>query len=281
VAPLQATVEAAAGASYPLVELRRRVLLAEALATAGDRDRSQRELAAVAEGADRRGARLIRSEAEAVAARLGLTVPSAVEAPAEPEAPSEVVPLGERLVTSLFADVRGYSEAAAGASPARLADDMATLYRFARATITSQDGVVDKFAGDAVMATFNVSGTQVDHCVRALEAALGLRDKAELTGLRLGIGIAVGPAILGRGASADNIAVTGVSTNLAARLQAAAGAGEVLLSDDAYLRVSGWLAERDLVADREELELKGFDGAQVAYRIAAPEPAPNAAAGRG
>ena len=127
------------------------------------------------------------------------------------------------------------------------------------------------------MATFNVSGTQVDHCVRALEAALGLRDKAELTGLRVGIGIAVGPAILGRGASADNIAVTGVSTNLAARLQAAARAGEVVLSDEAYLRVRPWLGERGLLAAREELELKGFDGAQVAYRIAAPQPVGQAA----
>ena len=105
------------------------------------------------------------------------------------------------------------------------------------------------------------------------------KNKADLTGLRVGIGIAVGPAILGRGASADNIAVTGVSTNLAARLQAAARAGEVLLSDDAYLRVRPWLGDRGLVAEREEVELKGFDGAQVAYRIPAPRPVGRATAG--
>jgi len=272
-------VEAAAEARHRLVELRRRILLAASLAAGGDRDGAERELRSAVEDADRREARLIRSEAEAVAGRLGIELPERPPAPSEPQPQADVVPLGERLVTSLFADVRGYSEAAAAATPEGLADAVATLYRFARATISSQGGIVDKFAGDAVMATFNVSGTQVDHCVRALEAALGLRDKADLTGLRVGIGIAVGPAILGRGASADNIAVTGVSTNLAARLQVAARAGEVLLSDDAYLRVRPWLGDRRLVAEREELELKGFAGAQVAYRIPAPEPVRRAAAG--
>jgi class 3 adenylate cyclase len=194
-------------------------------------------------------------------------VPAAEPAPA---AAPEVVPLGERLVSSLFADVRGYSATAASVAPEELAARTAGLYRFARATITSQGGIVDKFAGDAVMATFNVAGTSVDHAVRAVEAALGLRDKAVLSAVDLGIGIAVGPAILGRGASADNIAVTGVSTNLAARLQAEAGPGEVLLSDEAYRRVGPWLAEHSLAVEREELELKGFDGAQVAYRIGAP-----------
>jgi adenylate cyclase len=269
---LERAVEAAAHTTYRLVELRRRILLAEAFGEGGDLDAAGRELRSVAEAADRREARLIRAEAGATAARLGISLPPSPEMPPEPAPEAEVVPLGERLVTSLFADVRGYTETSAATSPEQLADGVATLYRFARATVSSQGGVVDKFAGDAVMATFNVSGTRVDHAVQALEAAFGLRDKAALIGLQLGIGIAVGPAILGRGASRDNIAVTGISTNLAARLQVAARAGEVLLSDEAYRRVRPWLGERGLIAERQELELKGFDGAQVTYRLAAPEP---------
>jgi len=181
--------------------------------------------------------------------------------------------MGERLVTSLFADVRGYTELAASASPEELAGRMAALYRFAKAAVGRHRGIVDKFAGDAVMATFNVSGTRVDHCVDALEAALALRDKARLLDLELGIGIAVGPAVLGRGASDANIAVRGEATNLAARLQAAAGGGEILLSDEAHRRVEGSLADRELRATREELELKGFDQPRIAFRIDAPVPA--------
>jgi adenylate cyclase len=147
---------------------------------------------------------------------------------------------------------------------------MAVLYRFARAAVSRNQGIVDKFAGDAVMATFNASGTRVDHCVDALDAALALRDKANLIDLDLGVGIAVGPAILGAGASDSNIAVRGESTNLAARLQAAAGPGEIMLSDEAHRRVDRRLADLGLEAVRDELELKGIDGKVIAYRIAAP-----------
>ena len=46
------------------------------------------------------------------------------------------------------------------------------------------------------MATFNATGARVDHAVLALEAALALRDKAALMDLPVGIGIAVGPAVV-------------------------------------------------------------------------------------
>jgi adenylate cyclase len=92
--------------------------------------------------------------------------------------------------------------------------------------------------------------------------------------LPLGIGIATGAAILGRGASEENLAVRGVATNLAARLQAAAGPGEILLSDEAHRRVEGWLRERGADPQREELELKGFDKPQGSYRLPAPSSTP-------
>jgi adenylate cyclase len=264
-------VRAAAGAGYPLVEMRARTERASAWAAAGRSEEAATELRAIVEEAEGLKALLIGREARKAAGRLGVELPPEPEpaagAPADP-----VVPQGERLVSSLFADVRGYSELSSSLPPESLTERMRMLYRLARVAVERRQGIVDKFAGDAVMATFNVSGTRVDHAVQALEAAFGLRDKAALIGLQLGIGIAVGPAILGRGASRDNIAVTGISTNLAARLQVAARAGEVLLSDEAYRRVRPWLGERGLIAERQELELKGFDGAQVTYRLAAPEP---------
>ncbi len=79
----------------------------------------------------------------------------------------------------------------------------------------------------------------------------------------------MGPGVVGRGASDDNIAVTGEATNLAARLQAQAGPEEILLSAEAHRRVADWLAERAMEAKREELELKGFAEPQLAYRLTA------------
>lgn len=48
----------------------------------------------------------------------------------------------------------------------------------------------------------------------------------------------------------------------------------ILLSDEAFRRVEAWLSERGLVVEADELELKGFDGAQPAFRLPAPVPAP-------
>jgi class 3 adenylate cyclase len=57
---------------------------------------------------------------------------------------------------------------------------------------------VDKFAGDAVMATFNATGSSLEHTTQALGAALALSGKAAMLDLELGIGIAVGPAVAAR-----------------------------------------------------------------------------------
>jgi class 3 adenylate cyclase len=268
VTSLDVLVGAAEETGYPLVELRGRVQRARALAAGGHSDEAAAELRAVVERADRMAARLIASEARAAAAELGVELPPAPEP--EAEAPAEtVIPHGERLVTSLFADVRGYSELSASLAPEALTERIRMLYRLARVAVERRQGIVDKFAGDAVMATFNIAGTSTDHTVEALEAALALRDRAQTIELPLGIGIAVGPGVVGRGISDDNIAVTGEATNLAARLQSQAGPGEILLSAEAHRRVESWLGDRGMETMREELELKGFAEPQLAYRLAA------------
>jgi class 3 adenylate cyclase len=263
-------IQAADEAGYPLVVLRGRVHRARALAAVGRSEDAEAELRAVTEQADEMSARLIASEARAAAAELGVELPPAPEPEIETAA-EPVVPHGERLVTSLFADVRGYSELSSSLAPEALTDRIRMLYRLARVAVERRQGIIDKFAGDAVMATFNISGTSTDHTADALDAALALRDRSQTIELPLGIGIAVGPGVVGRGISDDKIAVTGEATNLAARLQAQAGPGEILLSAAAHRRVAGWLADHGLEASEEELELKGFAEPQVVHRLAAQD----------
>src|SRR2546423_4697340 len=147
----------------------------------------------------------------------------------------------------MFADVRGYTQLAAAAAPADLADRIATLHRWAAAEVGRHNGLVDKFAGDAVMATFNTTGARLDHARQALEAALALSGKAALLDLGVGIGIAVGPAVVGRTGGDGNVSVLGTTTNLAARLQTVAGAGGIVLSDEAHRRVEAWLDASGLI----------------------------------
>jgi class 3 adenylate cyclase/tetratricopeptide (TPR) repeat protein len=262
-------VDAASEAGYPLVEMRARILRARAWSGAVRNEDVVAELRSIVEEADRLGARLLAREGREAAAELGIEVPPAPE-DAQPEARSRaVLPQGERLVTSLFADVRGYSALGSSLAPGALAERVAMLYRLARVAVERRQGIIDKFAGDAVMATFNVSGTSTEHTIDAVEAALALRDRAATIELPLGIGISVGPGVVGRGVSDDNIAVTGEATNLAARLQAQAGPGEILLSAEAQRRVAEWLDARGMETTREELELKGFAEPQVVHRLAA------------
>jgi class 3 adenylate cyclase len=85
----------------------------------------------------------------------------------------------------------------------------------------------------------------------------------------VGIGISVGPAVVGPKTADADILVLGQATNLAARLQTAAKAGEIVLSAEAHRRVAAWLKEHGLETTREPLELKGLDGPQSAWRLRA------------
>ena len=158
-----------------------------------------------------------------------------------------------------------------------MAERITTLYRWAAAEVSRQHGFVNKFAGDAVMATFNATGTRVDHAREALKAALALSGKAALLDLGVGIGISVGPAVVGPPTADGNVFVLGGATNLAARLQTAARAGEIVLSDEAHRRVAEWLTEHGYEPVLEALELKGFDGPQSAWRLHAGAKTPESA----
>jgi class 3 adenylate cyclase len=174
----------------------------------------------------------------------------------------------EVVASIMFLDVRGYTELTGKRSPKDTVDRLASLHRWAQQEVERHHGTVDKFAGDAVMAVFNASGARLDHAVHALQAALAIRDKAAYAGMPVGIGIATGPAVVGALTDGANVSAVGETTNLAARLQTAAGPGEIVLSDETHRRVREWLASRDMSPRDEALELKGV-GAVAAHRIAA------------
>jgi class 3 adenylate cyclase len=242
--------------------------LAEAEARSGDSDAARRRLTAIASAAEAAGARLAAKMARDTAAALGLEVAAAPEPVAASDG-SDRVATGERMVSVLFADVRGYTEMSGSNSPAEMAERIATLQRWASQEVARRHGLVDKFGGDSVMATFNISGQSVDHTLQALQAAIAIIDKASLIDLPVGAGVAVGPAVVGRLAESANVSVLGEVTNLAARLQAQSGAGEVTLTEEAHRRVQDWLNGRGTAAERVELRLKGFSGPVVAYRVRA------------
>ena len=238
--------------------------LAEAQIRAGETERGRELLEAAVAEADRAGAILAAKLAQETAARLGIAVSAVAEPPAHI---ADVGPTGERMVSVLFADVRGFTEITGASAPAQLADRIGSLQRWAAQEVARHSGIVDKFAGDAVMATFNVTGQTVDHALQAVRAAIAIIDKAALIDLPVGAGVAVGPAVVGRLAGSANVSVLGSVTNLAARLQAEAGAGEVVISDETHRRVAEWLDAGGYTAERVTLSLKGFGQPVTAYRL--------------
>jgi adenylate cyclase len=255
------------GGGYRPDEARTLIVLARAALLEHDPEKAIGFLRRAAKIADDIESVAIRQEAQAAMAELGVELD---QPPLPPVEPAPEPSTGERLVTVLFADVRGYTALTGSVAPADLADRISAFQRWAVVEVERHHGVIDKFAGDALMATFNVSGATVDHCLHALQAAFAIRDKAALLDLPVGIGIATGSAVVGRMARGANLSVLGEATNLASRLQGQAAAGEILLSDESHRRVEAWLAERSLTSEPAGLTLKGIEGRTPAFRVPAP-----------
>jgi len=150
-------------------------------------------------------------------------------------------------VTALFADVRGFTAYSEKHSPEDL---VAVLNRYLAAcaeAVLDQEGTVDKFLGDAVMAWYNAPLPQPDHTLRAVKTALAICDAvAKLHGelppeahLSFGIGVHYGDAVLGWIGSEKRLEYTAIgdSINTAKRIQENSAKNQILISRMAYDRV--------------------------------------------
>ena len=146
-----------------------------------------------------------------------------------------------KLATVLFADLVNSTELGASQDPERTRTMLDRFYDAMSNEIAQAGGTVEKFAGDAVMAAFGVPVAQEDHVERALHAALAMRRRLEeLFGgdLALRIGANTGEVVVGRAREQSSF-VTGDVVNVAARLEQAAEAGEILVGERAASLVHG------------------------------------------
>ena len=162
-------------------------------------------------------------------------------------------------VSVMFADIRGSTAMAETMSPIAFRDLLNRFYTVASAAVFDNDGNVDKFVGDELMALFFplLSGdAHVDHAIAAAKAVLAATGHRDPAGpwLPIGAGIHTGPAWVGSVGDETHAELTAVGdvVNTAARLAAAAGKGEVLVSADAAAA-----ARLDPALPRQMLELKG------------------------
>ena len=166
-----------------------------------------------------------------------------------------------KLATMVFADLAGSTELASGLDPEDLRAKLESFFELAREALTGYGGTIEKYIGDAVMAVFGVPRAHGDDADRAVAAGLQLaRQVAERgDGLAVRIGIETGEVLATQ--RGGDLAVTGDAVNAAARLQAAAEPGEVLVGERAARSTRLARLER-----RGPIDAKGFPAPLKAWR---------------
>ncbi len=169
-----------------------------------------------------------------------------------------------KLATVLFADLVGSTALLASADPEVVRRRVTRFFERAAQCVDAYGGIVEKFAGDAVMAAFGVPQAQEDHAERGARAALSIVEAVEDLGLAVRIGLESGEVVFDE---ADSTFATGEAVNVAARLQQAAAPGEILIGPMARSLSLGRLE----VEPRGELELRGMALPISTWRVVCAE----------
>jgi PAS domain S-box-containing protein len=180
----------------------------------------------------------------------------------------------ERVITALFADVRGFTSFSEKLDPETLMQVINEYLSRASDSIELFEGVVDKYMGDAVTGLFNTQlNPQTDHALRAVRSAVSmLYDVAALhetlppdQRLFYGIGIHTGNSVLGSIGSPERreFSAIGEALDISKLLQENALGGEIIVSGETYALVSDYF-EFEAISPRK---VKAETQLQIIYRL--------------
>jgi class 3 adenylate cyclase/tetratricopeptide (TPR) repeat protein len=178
-----------------------------------------------------------------------------------------------RLVTVLFADFAGFTQLADQMDPEELQVLVSGIFEDLAEEALAYDGTIEKFIGDAIFVVFGAPVAHEDDPQRALRTALsmqrvfadhGARLKKE-RGIELGlrIGVHTGMVVAGSVRSVAEYGVMGDTVNVAARIQAAAGPGEIYVSHTTFRLTNREFSFREV----GPIELKGKEKPILVYAL--------------
>jgi class 3 adenylate cyclase/tetratricopeptide (TPR) repeat protein len=210
--------------------------------------------------------------------RCGGRLPTVAPAPGAPTPtpePDAAVPAGERRqLTVLFCDLVGSTELSAKLDPEDLREVVRAYQGAAAGAVERFGGHVAQYLGDGILAYFGYPQAHDDDAERALRAGLAAIDGVGALRERLGrplavrVGVHTGPVVIGEmgaGARRETLAL-GETTNMAARLEAAAAPDTVVASGATLRLARGIFVTEDLGA----LALKGVPAPVPAHRVVQP-----------
>ena len=212
------------------------------------------------------------AQADTQKASVGRTNTSEIPVKAEQTGASAPIAGERRHLTVLFCDLVGSTEMASHLDPEQWREIVGEYHRAAAHAIERFGGRVAQYLGDGVMAYFGWPEAHDNDAERAARAGLAILDAiSELNdhpthpSLAARVGIDSGAVVVGAGAGKE-ADVFGDTPNIAARVQAAAAPGTVLISADTHRLVSGLF----VVEDRGAQALKGIERPVQLYRVVQP-----------
>jgi adenylate cyclase len=167
-----------------------------------------------------------------------------------------------REVTVLFSDIRGFTAMSEKMSPETVVDTLNRYLGIIIDCILANGGMINKFAGDSIMAIWNAPEDQSEHCRLAVKAALEAQQEAaklpvgaDEPKVQFGIGINTGPALAGSIGSEGRAEYTviGDTVNLASRICSGTPGGQVWIGPQTYEQVKA-------AVETVELEPQSFKG---------------------
>lgn len=147
-------------------------------------------------------------------------------------------------ISVLFSDIRNFTTLSEASTPEQIVELLNRYFTSQAQAVFEQEGTLDKYIGDAIMAFWGAPAEQPDHALRAVAAALAMSERLEefrrSTGelgsqLEIGIGIHSGPAVVGFIGSENRQDYTAIgdTVNLASRIEGQTkGIARVLVSED-------------------------------------------------
>jgi class 3 adenylate cyclase len=169
-----------------------------------------------------------------------------------------------KLATVLFVDLVDSTALVTGADPEVVRRRVQTFFDRVSHCVITHGGIVEKFAGDAVMAAFGIPQAHEDDAERAVRAGLAILDAVEELELEARIGVESGQIVTEDG---EATFATGEAVNLAARLEQGADPGQLLLGPGAHRLTLG----RIEVEDVGPVEMKGMAKPVWAWRAVAAD----------
>jgi len=181
-------------------------------------------------------------------------------------------------ITTLFADIRDFTSFSESQTPERLVSVLNRYLAAAAEAILDQQGTIDKFLGDAVMAWFNAPIPLQDHALKAVQAALAIRGAIGRLHrefppeyrLSFGVGIHFGEAVLGLIGTEKRLEYTAIgdSVNTAKRIQENSRPGQILISAPVYDLVAAKVDAQPI----EPLTAKGKSLPVIVYNVMGMKP---------